>query len=253
MLIINILPGRDLVMRKATPKVSLYLARHAIERYYRGDELAEEQEEMLNELYRKNPDSRSLKKLRMRLLCRECSDMIVGAVIAEARHEEKIFLRDKYKLRRSFTALSCRLHITVNGLQRWRDKFLEDVAQLMNYELPERDIWSHRKVSVLVRVLDHNIEFLEKYGKEADEESLRRLCGLRDRYLRLQQGMEEYTDSQDDSIKAMVVKARLSHVDMNLAELADLTGYSHTTITMYLAEFLRAYYPEEAPYCPSAR
>ena len=240
-------------MRKATPKVRLYLARQALERYYRGDELAEEQEEMLKELYMENPDSKGLKKLRMRLLCRECCDMIVGAVIAEARHEEKIFLRDKYKLRRSFTALSCRLHITVNGLQRWRDKFLDEVAQLMNYELPERDIWSHRKVSVLVRVLERNIEFLEKYGKEADEESLRRLCGLRDRYMCLQRGIEEYIESRDESIKAKVVKARLSHVDMNLVELAGLTGYSHTTINMYLSEFLRAYYPEVGAACPSAR
>ena len=69
-------------MRKATPKVRLYLARQALERYYRGDELAEEQEEKLKELYRENPDSKGLQKLRMRLLCRECSEMIVAAVIA---------------------------------------------------------------------------------------------------------------------------------------------------------------------------
>jgi len=137
----------------------------------------------LKELYRENPDSKGLQKLRMCLLCRECSEMIVAAVIAEARQEEKIFLRDKYKLRRSFTALSCKLHIHINGLQRWRDKFLSEVAQLMNYELPERDIWSYRKVSVLVKVVERNIEFLGTYGKGADEESLRWLHGLGDVYL----------------------------------------------------------------------
>ena len=240
-------------MRKATPKVRLYLARQALERYYRGDELAEEQEEKLKELYRENPDSKGLQKLRMRLLCRECSEMIVAAVIAEARQEEKIFLRDKYKLRRSFTALSCKLHIHINGLQRWRDKFLSEVAQLMNYELPERDIWSYRKVSVLVKVLERNIEFLGTYGKGADEESLRRLCCLRERYLRLQKGMEAYADSLDESIRTKVVKAHLAHVDMNLVELAALTGYSHTTLNLYLAEFLREYYPEVKSSCPSAR
>ena len=104
-------------MRKATPKVRLYLARQALERYYTGyEELSDEQEERVKELYRDDPDSRGLKKLCMRLLYRECSEIIVGAVIAEASQSEKIFLRDKYKLHRNFTAISCKLHMHVNGL-----------------------------------------------------------------------------------------------------------------------------------------
>ena len=95
-------------MRKASPKVRLYLARQALERYYRDDGLSEEQKDWMNKLYGDNPDSKSIKKLQMRLLSRECCEIIVGAVIAEASHEEKIFLRDKYKLRRNFTAISCR-------------------------------------------------------------------------------------------------------------------------------------------------
>ena len=230
-------------MRKASPKVRLYLARQALERYYRGYELVnEEQEERLKELYSREPDSKGLKKLCMRLLCRECNEIIVGAVIAEASQHEKIFLRDKYKLHRNFTAISCRLHMHVNGLQRWRDRFLLEIAQLMNYELPERDIWSHSKVSALVKVLDRNIKFLGEYGMEADGESLKRLQVLRDRYLRLQQGMERYLHSEEISAKAKVIRERMLHVDMGSGELADFVGYSHTTVDMYLAEFLKEYY-----------
>ncbi|MBE6084906.1 MAG: hypothetical protein E7203_05465 [Selenomonas ruminantium] len=138
-------------MRKASPKVRLYLARQALERYYRDDGLSEEQKDWMNKLYGDNLDSKSIKKLQMRLLSRECCEIIVGAVIAEASHEEKIFLRDKYKLRRNFTAIRCKLHVHINGLQRWRDKFLNEIAQLMNYELPERDVWSYRKVGALLR------------------------------------------------------------------------------------------------------
>ena len=107
-------------MRKASPKVRQYLARQALERYYHDDGLSEEQKDWMGKLYGDNPDSKSIKKLQMRLLSRECCEIIVGAVIAEASHEEKIFLRDKYKLRRNFTAISCKLHVHINGLQRWR-------------------------------------------------------------------------------------------------------------------------------------
>ena len=115
----------------------------------------------------------------------------------------------------------------------------------MNYDLPERDVWSYRKVSALVKVLGRNIEFLEEYGKEADEESLRRLCGLRDKYLVLQRGMEKYLESTDDSVKAKVIRERMLHVDMGSGELVDFVGDSHTTVDFYLGEFMREYYPGE--------
>ena len=228
-------------MRKASPKVRQYLARQALERYYRDDGLSEEQKDWMDKLYGDNPDNKSIKKLRMRLLSKECCEIIVGAVIAEASHEEKIFLRDKYKLRRNFTAISCKLHVHVNGLQRWRDKFLKEIAQLMNYELPERDVWSYRKVGALIKVLERNISFLEPH-EECDNESLIRLKRLQVRYKKLYMGMEEYLKSEDESSRVKVIKERLRHVELGMGELADLVGYSHTTVDLSLAEFLKKYY-----------
>ena len=228
-------------MRKASPKVRLYLARQALERYYRDDGLSEEQKDWMDKLYGDNPDNKSIKKLRMRLLSKECCEIIVGAVIAEASHEEKIFLRDKYKLRRNFTAISCKLHVHVNGLQRWRDKFLKEIAQLMNYELPERDVWSYRKVGALIKVLERNISFLETH-EECDNESLIRLKRLQVRYKKLYMGMEEYLKSEEESSRVKVIKERLRHVELGMGELADLVGYSHTTVDLSLAEFLNKYY-----------
>ena len=43
-------------------------------------------------------------------------------------------------------------------------------------------------------------------------------------------------------VGSQVVRARLLHVEMNSKELADLVGYSHTTVDMYLGEFLKEYY-----------
>ncbi len=228
-------------MRKASPKVRQYLARQALERYYRDDGLREEQKDWMEKLYGDNPDSKSIKKLQMRLLSSECCEIIVGAVIAEASHEEKIFLRDKYKLRRNFTAISCKLHVHINGLQRWRDKFLKEIAQLMNYELPERDVWSYRKVEALIKVLELNIDFLEQH-EECDSESLMRLKSLQARYKMLHMGMDAYLKSEEESSRVRVIRERLRHVELSMGELADHVGYSHTTVDLCLAEFLKKYY-----------
>ena len=234
-------------MRKATPKIRLYLAQQVLEQYYKGnDEPSEAQKVWMNKLYGNNPESKGIRKLRMRLLDRECSEIIVGAVIADATQEEKIFLRDKYKLRCNFTAISCKLHVHVNGLQRWRDRFLNEIAQMLNYELPERDVWSYRKVGALIKVLERNIDFLEQNDEETDKESLKRLCGLRDRYRILHAGMEKYLFSEDDSTRTRIVRERLLHVELGAAELADFVGYSHTTVGLCLAEFLKKYYYRSA-------
>ena len=68
--------------------------------------------------------------------------MLVGAVIADADNEEQIFLHEKYRLNWSFVKIGMELHIHPNGLQRWWDKFLAEIAALLEYNLPPADIFS---------------------------------------------------------------------------------------------------------------
>lgn len=159
-------------MRKASPKVRMYLAKQALERYYRDDGMSEEKKGWMHKLYGDNLDSKSIKKLQMRLLSRECCEIIVGA---------------------------------------------------------------------LIKVLERNIEFLEQH-EECDSESLKRLKMLRDRYMTLQGGMEEFLKSEEEFSRVKVLRERLRHVELSMGELADLVGYSHTTVDLCLAEFLRKYY-----------
>jgi len=59
--------------------------------------------------------------------------------------------------------------------------------------------------------------------------------------------MEEFLKSEEESSRVKVLRERLRHVELSMGELADLVGYSHTTVDLCLAEFLRKYY------YPSAR
>jgi len=103
-------------------------------------------------------------KLKIRFLWEENNDMLVGAVIADADHEEQIFLHEKYRLNWSFVKIGMELHIHPNGLQRWRDKFLAEIAALLEYNLPPADIFSRNKVEALIYVLERTITFHEEFG-----------------------------------------------------------------------------------------
>jgi hypothetical protein len=54
--------------------------------------------------------------------------------------------------------------------------------------------------------------------------------------------MEKYLFSEDDSTRIRIVRERLLHVDLGSAELADFVGFSHTTVDLCLADFLKKYY-----------
>ena len=55
-------------------------------------------------------------------------------------------------------------------------------------------------------------------------------------------GMEKYLYAEDDSTRVRIVRERLRHVELGLAELADFVGYSHTTVDLCLSDFLKKYY-----------
>ena len=107
----------------------------------------------------------------MRLLCEENNDMLVGAVIVDASTEEQIFLHEKYYLNWSFVKIGMNMHIHPNGLQRWRDKILSEIASLLEYKLPINDIFSINKVETLIYVLERTVAFYEEFGK-VDEKTL---------------------------------------------------------------------------------
>ncbi len=63
-------------------------------------------------------------------------------------------------------------------------------------------------MGALIKVLERNIEFLEQH-EECDSESLKRLKMLRDRYMTLHGGMEEFLKSEDESSRVKVLQERL--------------------------------------------
>ena len=62
----------------------------------------------------------------------ENNDLIIGAALSEVTDEEKKFLYDRYYSKKTFVSLSIRMHVHINGLQRWRDKILDELSLLLN-------------------------------------------------------------------------------------------------------------------------
>lgn len=117
-------------MTSAIPKLKLSLARSALIHFFRNNYL---------------------------------TAVLVASILADASCEEYFFLYDKYRLGRSFFQISDDLNVHVNGLQRWRDKFLTEIASLQGFDLPSNDIFSRNKVEALVFVLERTIAFHETY------------------------------------------------------------------------------------------
>ena len=181
----------------------------------------------------------------MRVLTLDNNDLIVAAVLADATPEEFEFLYNKYRLGHSFTKIGLELNVHPNGLQRWRDKFLQEIASLIDFELPVDDIFSRNKVGTLVFTLERLIVFLEGYGK-ADEHTLHSLKAKLSGYQNLLFVLKQYLYLDSDSVGCKIIKLKIHNQNISASELERRSGSSHTTVQNYIHRQEEFYQPISA-------
>ena len=226
-------------MEKVNPKLRYGLAKKALWHFYHNQYLTEEELIVWNKFCDKNPDK--LWKLKMRLICEENNDIIVAAVIADATKEERIFLTDKFLNNESYSTIAKKLHIHPNGLQRWRDKFLSNIASMLEYKLPVADIFSRNKVEALIYVLERIINFYEEYNK-TNVNILNALKRKLDTYHNLLFSIKYYLYSETQKIDYTIIRAKIKNPNLTIKEISKEIGYSRNIISKYMNCFQSQFY-----------
>ena len=166
----------------------------------------------------------------------EMNDLVVGAVISETTKEEKIFLHGRYCCNESFIELSLKLHIHPNGLQRWRDKFLNEIATLLNFRVTDRDLYSRNKIEVLVYVLERYINFYEHYNREA-KEFLEEMKIKYERYHKLLDNIYSFLYAENLKSGDTIIKIKILNPNISFKEMRIITGNSYSTIYHHINFF----------------
>ena len=166
----------------------------------------------------------------------EMNDLVVGAVISETTKEEKIFLHGRYCCNESFIELSLKLHIHPNGLQRWRDKFLNEIAALLNFCVTDRDLYSRNKIEVLVYVLERYINFYEHYNREA-KEFLKEMKIKYKRYHKLLDNIYSFLYAENLKSGDTIIKIKILNPNISFKEMRIITGNSYSTIYHHINSF----------------
>ena len=162
----------------------------------------------------------------------EMNNLVVGAVISETTKEEKIFLYGRYCCNESFIELSLKLHIHPNGLQR--DKFLNEIAELLNFRVIERDLYSRNKIEVLVYVLERYINFYEHYNKEA-KEFLEEIKIRYEKYHKLLDNIYSFLYSENLKSGDAIIKIKILNPNISFKEMRMITGNSYSTIYIIIS------------------
>lgn len=227
-------------MNSSVPNLKLLPAKQALVHFFQNNYWTNEEIDFLHSFCACH-DSDKIFKLKLRLLTLDNSDFIVAAVLADASPEEYKFLYDKYRLNHSFTKISLELHIHPNGLQRWRDKFLNEIATLLDFDLPINDIFSRNKVGTLVFTLERLIVFLEEYGK-ADERTLRALKVKLSSYQNLLFVLKQYSCTESEHVGCRIIQLKIHNQNISAGELEQRSGSSHTTVQNYIHRFQEKFY-----------
>ena len=223
----------------AYSKLSFSLANDALLHFFHSDYWSADEIIFLNRLCIKNSDR--LWKLKMRLLFEENNDFIVASVFADANDEERTFLLDRFAKNFSFVKIGMILHLHPNALQRWRDKFLIEISALINFNLPDYDIFSRNKIEALIFVLERNIVFFEDYGK-TDFSVLSSLKSKLELYQNLFFAIRYFLNSSSIDVGGKIIRAKILNPGFSAKELEKVVGFSHTTISKYLLAFSSKYY-----------
>lgn len=227
-------------MNSSMPKMKMTLAKQAIVHFFQNDYWTNEEVNFLH-LFCIRHDSEKIWKLKLRVLTLDNNDLIVAAVLADASPEEFKFLYNKYRLGHSFTKIGLELNVHPNGLQRWRDKFLQEISSLIDFELPVDDIFSRNKVGTLVFTLERLIVFLEEYGK-ADERTLHSLKVKLSGYQNLLFALKQYSYLDSDSVGCKIIQLKIHNQNISVGELERRSGSSHTTVQNYIHRFQEKFY-----------
>ena len=227
-------------MASTIPKLRLALAKQALIHFFRNDYWTNDEIDVVKYFWTMNNSDNSL-KWKTRLLAEENNDMLVAAVLADASPEEFVFLCDKYRHGNSFVQISMKLHVHPNGLQRWRDKILAQIASLLEYNLPIEDIFSRNKVEALIFVLERTIVFYEEHG-HGDSSVLNFLKYKLNIYQNLLFAINFFLIYDSPNVSFRTIKIKILNQHLSLTELEQLIGTSHTTVLHYLQLFQRHFY-----------
>lgn len=221
-------------------KLKFFLANNALVHFFSNEYWSADEVDFVHDFcFSDNSDN--IRKLRLRLLCEENNDIIVSSVLADANSDEFSFLKDRYSHHFSFTKISLKLHIHINGLQRWRDKFLTDIASLLEYKLPASDIFSRNKIEALIFVLERSVVFHESYG-DSDLMFLSFLKFKLNFYQNLLFILKQFLYSDSNHIGIRIIQAKILNQQMSCEELEKHLGVSHTTISRYARIFQQKYF-----------
>lgn len=229
-------------MRYSIPKLKFALASDALTHFF-NYQYSSVEETNLTEKFFQPCCSDNFRKLRLRLLCEENNDIIVASVLADASSEEFTFLKHRYFHCFSFTKISLNLHVHINGLQHWRDKFLTDIASLLEYKLPISDIFSRNKIEALIFVLERSIVFYESYC-DSDLTFLTYLKSRLNFYQNLLFVLKQFLYSDSKHIGVKIIQAKILNRQMSCEELEKSLGVSHTTVSHYVRVFQQKYFSQ---------
>ena len=222
-------------------KLNFLLAKSALLHFFHYRYLSKEELHSIQYLF-SNKESEKLLKMQLRFICQENNDMIVAAVFADASPEEQIFLYDKFYKDDSFVKIGMKLHVHPNGLQRWRDKFLLEISDLMNYRLPINSIFSRNKVEVMIFSLERIISFLVAY-EHYDTNFLNALKNKLNNYQNLLFFLKQFLNSDSEHIGVKIIRLKILNPNISLELLADNLHISATTVYKYIQYFQKNFYP----------
>lgn len=191
-------------------------------------------------------ESSNVKKMALRLMRMEANRILVRSFLSSLTQEEQTFLRLKYKDERELINISLQLHVSISQLSIWSNRLIDSLANYMNFELTDTDIYKQKKIINMIEALASTLKCVRAIDPDHAVVDVFWFQSIEQRYnsyRKLLNRIEDVVRHHNINMKTNVVYLQIQRPNASKAEIANECKIDKGTVSRYLINFKESVYP----------
>ena len=162
---------------------------------------------------------------------------LIRTYLLSLSDRERKFLEYRYGKNEKYHWISQKIFVSLSSLCDWNNKFLSELANLLSYNLCEKDVFCYLKVMNVVRSLDFRINMLLLSQIKVDQEFLQFLDNKRKNYRKLMQEQNKILRSSNKDLHNTIIAEKLLHHNDSRKMLCDKVKQSENIVGWHLRSY----------------
>jgi hypothetical protein len=224
-------------MRRHRENLKRFLAESALKESMVNIFIRKEKDDKIEKFLLQNLVVENYKKIYLKLQRQKINRRIVEIVLNDLPIIKRNFIIYRYKKCESIKKISCSLNVSAAQLHEWNAAILSEIAELLEYKLTEKDIYSKSKIISMIEIIELRTKLAENehFQKMLNPHWINMLTARRKKYRLLLQKIIECENRHD--MYSLIVAKKVEHPDAEIKQIAAKCMVCSSAVSRSLKKF----------------